>query len=163
METLEILHEIYNECQKEFTNFVDSLAIAPRDPETGILQFKFEDKDQALKYLELQNACLAASKSIAKWHENHLPKTQTERLDTLADNQAKDLQEFMEKHKNSKVKIILDIDGRKVSIIFELNQVNELADKFHIDIFPMMIKQLLMEHVIGSKEAETIPEIPTTI
>jgi hypothetical protein len=91
-------------------------------------------------------------------------KTETEkRLDTIADQQLKDLSEFLQKNKDSKAKIILEINGNQVTCIFELGQVNELAEKFNIDIFPMMINQLLREHVQGSKEAETISEKPTTI
>ena len=89
-------------------------------------------------------------------------ETQT-RIDTIADQQRKDLSEFLQKNKDKKAKIILEINDNKVACIFELSQVNELADKFNIDVFPLMINQLLIEHVNGAKGSETITEIPTTI
>lgn len=93
---------------------------------------------------------------------NPNPETK-QRLDVMADQQQVDLREFLEKNKDAKAYIILDINERKVSVEFKLGQVQELAEKFNIDIFPMMINQLLREHVQGSKEAETISEKPTTI
>jgi hypothetical protein len=91
-------------------------------------------------------------------------KTETEkRLDTIAIEQMKDLSEFFEKNKNSKAKLTLEINDKPVTVLFELGQAQELAEKFNIDLFPMMINQLLKEHVQASKKEETIQEKPTTI
>jgi hypothetical protein len=92
-------------------------------------------------------------------------KSETEkRLDVIAIEQMKDLSEFFEKNKNSKAKLTLEINDRPVTVLFELGQAKELAEKFNIDLFPMMINQLLKEHVQeAKKEAETISDKPTTI